>query len=808
MLLMDKPSQSDSADPGAPEAPAASGRGLSRRHFLQLTGGAGAGLFVLWSSAACGSVAVPSASPKASANSPAPVASSAPASAAPASTSASASAAPAGPVKSMSLDFRPGPPPPAPPAGNYQYPKDRPAGIDSYLQFAPDGGVTLMTGKLEFGQGIQTAFAQIVADELDVPFEKVSVVMGITNKTPFDIGTFGSLSVRATGGPVIRQAAAMMHGWLVQLGASKLGVAPTDVSTKNGSVFVTASPSKSVGYGALAAGQKSGLAMNPKAPVKMKDPASFNYIGKSVPRLDIPFKVNGAMKYGYDAMVPGMKHGVVLRAPSNGATLTSVDTTAASTMPGVKGVVHVGDFVAIAADRMEQARAAVAAIKSTWQENPLPVTDKTIHDYMKAHHDQGGYISDITPDAAQAAAAKAVKKVSIRVTSPYLAHGAIEPMTALVSVQPDKTEVWTSTQDPFTLQDFVANQLKVPHDQVIITPLMSGGAFGRKAYAQDVVVEALKMSQALKMPVRVNWNRQEEFQLDRFKPATLIELETGLDANNNIAGWYYTIWYADRYPAGQVYPQPVIGADNAHVLDVYTKAIPNVASISYFGDSQFPTYVWRSNGGGVNSLAREAALDQLAEAAGMDPISFRAKLLTNSPRLLAVMQAAVKQANWTPGVGSTGKGIGIGITTYDGTHVAEVAHVTVDKTTGKVQVTHVDVVADVGLAINPDGVKYQMEGGVVSQGITHALKEGITFANGRVTNDSFAQYGPATQLDAPSVTVSVMPNEKDPPSAVGEPGVVPFPAAVSNAIYDAVGVRVLDMPFTPDKVLAAIQAKK
>ena len=388
-----------------------------------------------------------------------------------------------------------------------------------------------------------------------------------------------------------------MRGWLVDQAATKLGVPAAQLSTKAGSVFVTSDPTKTATYASLAAGQKSGKQMDPKNPPVFKDPSKFTVLGTSPQRVDIPDKVIGALKYGYDARVDGMIDGRVLHAPSNGAKLSTVDTSAAEKLTGVVGVVHDGDFVGIATSRSSQLAPAIAAIKSTWQESPLQVDDKTIYDYMKAHHDQGEYIGNTDPDSAAAAVAKATKKVTVRVTQPYLSHLPIEPFAALASVQADKTEIWASTQDPWALQDNVADFLKVTHDKVIVYGLASGW---RRTAARpsiptrtNVVLEAVRLSQNLKKPVRVNWQRDEDIMMDRFKPATLIELSTGLDASGNIVGWKHDLYFARWWPAGQrTYSAAIVGSDNADVTAVY-KPIQNAAIVAYYADSQFPTLVWR-----------------------------------------------------------------------------------------------------------------------------------------------------------------------------------------------------------------------
>jgi nicotinate dehydrogenase subunit B len=679
--------------------------------------------------------------------------------------------------------------------------RSTPQDVDAWLSIGADGAITLATGKIEFGQGIQTGFAQLAAEELDVPFERVTVIMGQTDRVPYDFGTFGSLSTRRTG-PLVRQAAAEMRQWLLELGAAQLGLPIEQLSTHDGEVVVTSDPSQTVTYAELAAGKKVGREFGGQS--KLKSPDQYTIVGQRIPRLDVPPKVTGEMKYGYDAMVPDMLHGAVLRPPSLGATLASVDYSAAEQMPGVVSVFQDGDFVALAATRVEQAQAALAVIKATWNEVASDLTSENIHDALKTTRDQGEVIKEVG-DVVPALDA-VTKRVRAVVKAPYISHAPIEPMTALVWVQPDKTEVWTSTQSPFGVQDAIAQVLNLPREQVIVYPLMPGGAFGRKTITAGAPIEAARLSQAFNRPVRVNWTRQEEFQFGRFRPAMLIEVEAGLNDQNELVAWQSDLYAATYYPSGAARPS-FAGADvGADVLEFYPH-IPNAKTTFYQSASPLPPHFWRANGGPVNVLARETVIDELAELAGMDPVTFRAGLLRDNLRLLAVLEAAVDQAGWQPGVGSTGQGIGVAISFVNDTYVAEVAQVKVDQATGKVTAKHVDVALDCGLVVNPAAVEAQVEGAIVMQGTSSTLKEAITFANGKVTNGSFAQYGLLTFTEAPSVEVVLMEDKTQPMGGVGEPAVDPCSAAISNAIYDAVGVRLRELPFTPAKVLAAIQAK-
>ncbi len=707
--------------------------------------------------------------------------------------------------------------------GNPAYPpRTNSTEVDAYLKVGADGTITLYSSKLEFGQGIQTGFGQLAAEELDVPFEAVNVVMGVTDQVPYDAGTFNSASTRGTG-PTIRQAAAEMRQWLRELAAQQWGLAADQVHTANGKVVAEDGSGRTAAYADLAAGKATGLSTKGDAP--LKDPSTFTIVGQSIPRVDVPDKVNGTMKYGYDATVPGMVHGKVVRAPSIGATLTSIDFSAAQNMPGVVGVVHDGDFAGLAAERHEQAEAALAAVQATWQETSSPYTSENLFDGLKSTADAGAPIGTQHGDV-DGALANAAQKVHVTVRAPYVAHAPIEPMTALVSIQPDKTEVWTSTQIQFEAQDAVASTLGIPRDQVIVYPLMSGGAYGRKD-VKDAVIEAARLAKGIGRPVRINWNRQEDFRFEYARPAMVVELTAALDGQAKLSAWDWAS-YAAAYPepgsgigfdaayygppagyGATAYPGPskpmASGATfAATVLDYYQ--IPNVRAIGYQSVSPLGVTFWRDNGAPINTLAREAAIDQLAELAGMDPVSFRDSLMQNNPRFAAVMHAAVEKSGWKPGAGSTGQGFGLGLNFTDNTYVAEVAHVSVDPNTGKVRANKIWAAVDAGLLVNPMAARHQIEGSIVSQGTSSTLNEQILFAHGRVTNDSFERYAPIGFLDAPAVDVTFIEDKSQPMAGIGEPGVGAVSAAISNAIYDAVGVRMLDLPFLPDKVLAALSA--
>lgn len=679
-------------------------------------------------------------------------------------------------------------------------PSQPPTDVDSYIRINEDGTATLLCGKVEYGQGIQTGFTQLVAEELNLPFESVSVIMGKTDEAPFDIGTFGSLSTRVTG-PRIRQAAAGMRAWLLELGAEQLGHDVTEVDLKGGSVIVAGDEAASVSYAELAAGKQSARELDPDLP--LKDPSTFTVIGQPIPRVGLEHKTNGTAKYGIDATVEGMVYGRVVRPPAFGATLESIDFSAAETMPGVVGTFRDGDFAGLATELLEQGDAALAMVKATWTPPATTTTDKTIHDVLVSTADEGSRLAQDTdnpgPDDVVSGLAEPLE-FSYR--APYVNHAPIEPRSALVQIDGDRVNVWSSTQDPFSVRAAVAGIVGTDLENVVVTPMHAGGAFGSKIKPM-AEPEAARLAKALGRPVKVIWRREEEFRYGQYRPAMLVNIVTGLDEDGKIAGWQYDLYSSAYFPEGAEEPSRCAADWSADAAELYGMS---AKTMWYQGASPLPPYFWRVNGASTNTFAREATIDALAEKAGLDPVTFRKNHLADNPRMLAVMEAAVAKAGWTPGVGSTGQGIGIALVMEANSYVAEVAEVEVDVDSGAIRVKHVTAAVDCGLVVNPQGVTDQVEGAIVLSTST-ALKEKITFENGRVTNPSFEQYGMLTMREAPSVDVVFVEDKNNPMGGIGEPGVAPLPGAVANAVYDAIGVRLTELPFTPDRVLAALATK-
>lgn len=678
-------------------------------------------------------------------------------------------------------------------------PPSPPTELDAYLRVNEDGTVTLFTGKVEFGQGIATGFAQLIAEELSLPFESVDVILGQTDVAPYDLGTFGSLSTRVTG-PRIRQAGANMRVWLTELASEELGIEPESLSLENGSVVATDDADASISFADLASGKTSSREIDPD--VELKDPSTYTVIGESIPRPDVAQKVNGRLMYGIDASVDGMVWGKIVRPTGFGFTLEDIDFSEAETMPGVVGTYRDGDFAGLAAETLEQAEAALQKVKATWNDPQSPVDSENIFDYLLETADEGQDLGDDTDSDENVDLTTSMSDpIEFSFRAPYVNHCPIEPRTSLVQMSDDRVDVWSSTQDPFRVRSAVADITGRDLESVVVTPMAPGGAFGAKVQPM-ADSEAAKLAMAFNRPVKILWSREEEIAHGQYRPAMLVNIAAELDANDMISGWQYDLYSASYHPVGSDIKNGAAADWSANALEIY--GIPTARTMWYQSQSPLLPYNWRVNGAATNTWAREVTMDILAEQAGLDPVTFRRNHLADNPRMLAVMDAVVEKAGWTPGVGQTGQGIGIALGYDATTFVAQIAHIEVDESTGEIKVRHMDVAIDCGLVVNPEAATHQIEGSVVL-GTSSTLREKIEFRNGQVSNASFAEYAPITMRESPSVDVVFSEDKSHPMGGIGEPGVAPVTGAIANAVYDLLGIRLYDTPFTPERVLAALE---
>lgn len=654
---------------------------------------------------------------------------------------------------------------------------------NAFLHIAEDGTVSCFTGKIEMGQGIITSLAQMMADELNIPLQKVKMVMGDTYLCPYDAGTWGSLTTRVFG-PAMLAASAEAKAVLIQMASEKLGVEPGRLEVNNGIVSDTGNPSAAVSYAELAKGRKLERYLEIKPPAE--DYRKHTLVGKPLKHSDAYDKVTGKAKYTGDLVLPGMLHARILRPPTHGATLVSVDLSAAQAIEGVK-VVRDGDFVAVVSENRDLADLAVVRINAEYSFDELDVSDSTIFEYIN----RGEYRENVVTEAGDmlAAAQQCDRIFEHEYHDPYLAHAPIEPHTALALWEDGKLTVWASTQSPFGLQDSLVREFGTSLENVrVITPYVGGG-FGGKASSQQGV-EAAKLARMTGRPVMLAWTREEEFFYDTFHPASVIKVRSGIDNEGRIKMWDYNIYLAGTRGSEATYD------------------ISNVRITNYREDRTkyrvhpFATGPWRAPNNNTNTFARETQVDIMAAAAGIDPLEFRLKNLKDE-RMIGVLKAVGDKFGYVPGKKSPGKGIGIACGTDAGTWVAHIAEVEVDTSSGKVKVVRLACAQDMGLCVNPQGALIQMEG-CLTMALGYTLTEEVKFEGGNVKDKNFDSYDIPRFSWLPKLECVIMDRQDQPPQGGGEPAIIGVGAAIGNAIYDATGARLFRVPFTPERVLEAM----
>lgn len=663
-----------------------------------------------------------------------------------------------------------------------------PADFNAYLRIAADGRVTVWSGKIEMGQGVVTSLAQMAADELEVPLDAIDMVLGDTSVCPWDAGTWGSMSTRFFG-PALRAAAAEAKAVLVELAAEKLGAPKEALAARDGAVFRTADPKSRVTYGALANGQKIVRRLDGKAATKAV--AEFRVMGKAERRRDARAKVTGKALYAGDVRLPGMLTARLLRPPAHGATRKSLDTSAAARLPGV--LVHAdGDLVAVLHADPDVADDALRLVKAEWDVPPPPFDDRSVFAHLVAAGGEG-VESEVRGDLGEGERAS-VRVFEAEYRNGYGAHAPMETHTALARFEDGVMTVWASTQSPFGNQQQVAQALGLPKEKVrIVTPFVGGG-FGGKSSAPQVV-EAARLAKAVGKPVQVAWTREEEFFLDTFRPAAVVRIKSGLDAEGKVCLWDCQVWAAGTRSAEPFYDVP------HHRIRAYGRWGSDMPKMHLFA-----TGPWRAPGANVNVFARESMFDTMAAAAKADPLEFRLRN-TSDPRMRSVLAAVGDAAGWKKGAGPTGRGAGIACGIDAGTYVALVAEVKVDAASGEVRVVRVVAAQDMGIVVNPDGARMQMEG-CIAMGLGYALTEEVRFEGGRILTRSFGSYELPRFSRMPKIETVLVKNDGLAPQGGGEPALVPVGAAIANAVFDATGARLLEMPMTPARVRESIAAAR
>jgi nicotinate dehydrogenase subunit B len=662
--------------------------------------------------------------------------------------------------------------------GGQELPQD----FNTFLKIGEDGRVTGFTGKIEMGQGAMTSLAQMLADELDVPLESVNMVMGDTDLCPWDRGTFGSMTTRFFG-PPFRAAAAEAKAVLIELAAERWGIAKNQLRTKDGTVYDVSGQKKAT-YAELTKGQKITRHVKGAALETSRD---FTIVGNPLPRRDAVEKVTGTAKYAGDIREPGLLHARILRPPAHDAKLVHADTSAVREIGGAEAVQD-GDMIAVLHQYPDMAELALAKIKSQYDRPPATVDDKTIFDHLLKVAPAGETVVEGGNIAEGKKGAHNV--VEAAYLNSYVSHAPIEPHTALAKIEGGKATIWASTQTPFGLKDAAASLLGVPAQNVrVITPYVGGG-FGGKSNNQQAL-EAVRLAKLTGKPVQVGWTRAEEFFYDTFRPAAVVKINAGITDSGQISFWDYAVYFAGARGAAHFYDIP------HHRTVAYGSGWTGVP-----GSHPFATGPWRAPANNTNTFARESHIDMLAVKAGMDPVEFRLKNLKDK-RMRRVLQAVAEKFGWTPAKGPSSRGYGVACGIDAGTYVAHMAEVEVNKTTGHVQVKRVFCAQEMGLCINPEGATLQMEGSI-TMGLGYALAEEVRFKGGEILDSNFDTYNIPRFSWLPEIETVILDAKDSPAQGGGEPAIICMGAVIANAVFDATGARLLQLPMTPERILGAL----
>lgn len=692
---------------------------------------------------------------------------------------------------------------------------------ETFVRITADGSVTAYNGHVDLGTGIRTALGQIVAEELDVSFARVVVVLGDTAVVPNQGATIASETIQITAVP-LRKAAAQARQFLSARAAERLELPETELKIEDGLVR---GHNRSVSYGELIGGETIRLELADD--VQVKAVGDYAIVGQSVPRVDLPAKATGELTFVHDIRVPGMLHGRVVRPPYSGVdagpfvgtSLIGVDESSVRDIPGLVAVVRIGDFVGVVAEREENAIRAAEQLAVSWRPTPALTDLADVETALRASPSTSRTLIDKgNVDAAIAGAAKPMQRTYVW---PYQMHASIGPSCAVADFQDGNIRVWSGTQNPHLLRSDLALLVERPESEIDVIRLEAAGCYGRNC-ADDVTADALLLSRAVGRPVRVQLTREQEHAWEPKGTAQLIDVNGGLDPDGGIAAYDL----ATRYPSnaaptlallltGRISSEPAVlqmgdrtaipPYDYEHMRVVAHDMAPIVRASWFRGVSALP-----------NTFAHESYIDEAATEAGVDPIEYRLRYLKDQ-RAIDLVNAVAERAGWTPrpvrkekdGEIVHGRGFAYALYVHSkfpgfgAAWSAWVADVAVNKTTGDVSVTRVVAGQDSGLMINPDGVRHQIHGNVI-QSTSRALMEEVSFERGAVAAREWGAYPIIPFPDVPKIDVLLLPRPDQPPLGVGESASVPSAAAIANAIFDATGVRFREPPFTPERILRGL----
>ncbi len=671
-----------------------------------------------------------------------------------------------------------------------------------WLEIDSDNTVRVFVAKSEMGQGVLTALPLIIADELEADWKMVRAEFapaGEEYKDPVwgEQTTGGSTSVRHMYWP-LRKVAAAARELLVLAAAETWAVRVGECRAFQGTIRHTKS-SRSLTYGQLSE-KASRFSVSQNPDLKTED--ELRLIGTSIPRLDVPDKVQGRAAFGIDVFVPGMLYAAIDRPPAFGAKLVSCDRTGAEKVGGVQSVVDLGGTVAVCADTLEAAWKAREALQTAWDQGAqTDLSDETLEKAFIGHLDKPGFTARSRGDVKDALS-RAEKRVEAIYFLPYLAHAPIEPMNCTASVHKDRCEIWAPTQNQSAAIRAAERVTGLKRDQIFVHTTYIGGGFGRRLEA-DFIEESLELSKATGKPVKLVWSRQEDFQNDFYRPGNCCRIEGGIDAKGRLVAWRHKVVVPSIW--ARVSPAMIgNGVDPSAVEGLVDQkyGIPNLHVEYVRIDTPIPVGFWRSVGHSQNAFTMESFMDELAHAARRDPLEFRLDLLEEKAPARRVLEAAAEKGGWGKPP-EKGEVLGIALHSSFGSHVAQIAEVSVDRSDGTIKVFRVVCVVDCGPVVNPDTLRAQIEGGVVF-GLSAALKERIAFAKGGVASANFHNYPLLPMGESPEIEVHMVRTQEK-LGGIGEPGVPPVAPAVANAVFASTGLRLRRLPMKPGTVLEGVK---
>ena len=642
----------------------------------------------------------------------------------------------------------------------------------TWLIVRPDGRVSAYAGKVEYGQGIRSGLAMEVADELRVRLDAVDVLLGDTDQTPWDMGTFGSQST-ARVGLQLRRAAATAREALVELAVDKLDLPASEIECRNGRVVSRADPARSIPYGDLVAGKTITRDVQEEVALTPRD--EFTVMGRPAPRVDAVDRVTGKAQYSQDIMLPGMLFAQPLRPPARKARLVDADTRVAEQLPGVVQIVREDDRIAVLAETDEQAEFAAKAVQTQWREEDGQPTSWDVPDLLRRTAGEPVITQESGDTAAGFRQADAVLESLYYL--PYVSNAPMEPRAAVAQWEDGRLTVWAGTQRPFGLRAELASHFEIEESSVRVIVPEIGGGFGSKSM-YPVALEAARLAKAAGRPVRVAYTRAEEMVFATFRPAALIEVKSGFLDDGTLVAWEFTAYHAGE--------RPFIGQRGSQTPYHLSNVKVSVSS----SESPLREGSYRSLGGAVNHFARESHMDEIAAAVGIDPVELRLRNLTE-PRFRRVLEAAADRFGWSGAKPPSQRGVGVAIGLDVGSYVAACVEVQVHGS--EVTVERVATALDCGLVVNPEGAKNQMEGSIV-MGMGTALYEAIDFQSGRLLNAGFTRYRVPRSNNAPQIDVELVGDPETPSTGAGEPGIVPVAPAIANAVFDLTGDRIRELP--------------